>query len=72
MTPVERAVTRRDSDIGLASRRVVPSAVRLAMRADTAEQQSILARSICRDPLVCLAGILAFGALQLTTAAAPD
>jgi hypothetical protein len=57
--------------IALAARRVVPSAVRLATRADTAVQQSALARSICRDHLLCLAGILAFVALQLATVAAP-
>lgn len=54
--------------IALAARRVVPNAVRLATRADTTAEQSALARSICRDHLVCLAGILAFAALQLATA----
>jgi hypothetical protein len=31
-------------------------------------QQSALARSICRDHLLCLAGVLAFVGLQLALA----
>jgi hypothetical protein len=54
--------------IALAALRVVPNAVRLATRSDSAEQQSALARAICRDHLVCLAGVLAFEALQLFAA----
>jgi hypothetical protein len=54
--------------ISLAAVRVVPNAVRLGARADTALQQSELARSIFRDHLLCLAGILAFLALQWTAA----
>lgn len=49
--------------------RVVPNAVRLGSRADSALQQSALARSICRDHLLCLAGILGFVGLQLVAAA---
>jgi hypothetical protein len=52
----------------LAALRVVPNAVRLAARSETTAQQSALARSICSDHLVCLAGILAFEALQLAAA----
>jgi hypothetical protein len=53
----------------LAALRVVPNATRLATRADTALVQSALARAICREHLACLAGILAFVALQLAAAA---
>jgi len=45
--------------------RVYPNAVRLGERVDDADGQSALARSICRDHLVCLAGIAAFLALRL-------
>jgi hypothetical protein len=45
--------------------RVVRNAMRLGTRADTLSEQSRLARSICRDHLICLAGIAAFLALQL-------
>jgi hypothetical protein len=54
--------------IGLAFARVLPNAVRLAARTDDARQQSALARSICRDHLVCLAGMTAFVAVQLVRA----
>jgi hypothetical protein len=54
--------------IALAALRVVPNAVRLAARSDSAEQQSALARAICRDHLVCLAGVLVFELLQLFAA----
>jgi hypothetical protein len=54
--------------IALAALRVVPNAVRLAARSDSVEQQSALARAICRDHLVCLAGVLVFEALQLFAA----
>jgi hypothetical protein len=53
----------------LALVRVVPNAVRLGARSDTALRQSVLARSICSDHLLCLAGILGFLALQLSGAA---
>ena len=53
----------------LAVVRVVPNAVRLGRRSDSALQQSALARAICGDHLWCLAGILAFVALQLSAAA---
>ena len=51
----------------LALLRVVPNAVRLGRRADPVAVQSVLARRICRDHLVCLAAIAAFLALQLAT-----
>lgn len=53
----------------LAALRVVPNAVRLGMRADTVSEQSALARSICREHLLCLAGMLGFLVLQLSAAA---
>jgi hypothetical protein len=56
------------SPIALAGVRVVPNAVRLGGRADPVLQQSALARSICRDHLLCLAGVLAFVGLQLALA----
>jgi hypothetical protein len=51
--------------IALAAMRVLPNAVRLGARSDAPTQQSTLARSICRDHLLCLAGILGFLTLQL-------
>ena len=45
--------------------RIVRSAVRLGTRADSIGQQSVLARAICRDHLVCLGGTTLFVALQL-------
>ena len=45
--------------------RVVRNAVRLGSRTDSLATQSALARSICRDHLLCLAGIVSFIALQL-------
>ena len=53
----------------LAVLRVYPNAVRLGGRADSAAEQSALARAICRDHLLCLAAILAFLALELGAAA---
>ena len=50
----------------LAAVRVLPNAVRLGQRADDVAIQSALARSICRDHLICLALIGAFTLLQLT------
>lgn len=49
----------------LAGLRVVPNAVRLGSRVDSAEEQSRLARAICRDHLLCLGGIVVFVAMQL-------
>ncbi|HWX75540.1 MAG TPA: hypothetical protein VNZ05_09555 [Solirubrobacteraceae bacterium] len=51
--------------IALAGAHTVPSAVRLGARADPPARQSELARSICRDHLVCLAAIAGLLALQL-------
>lgn len=52
----------------LAGLRVVPNAVRLGSRVDGVGEQSRLARAICRDHLLCLAGIVVFLALQLFAA----
>jgi hypothetical protein len=49
----------------LAFARVLPNAVRLGARSDPPARQSALARAICRDHLLCLAGMLAFVVLQL-------
>ena len=49
----------------LAMLRTVPNAVRLGRRADTAAEQTRLARSVYRDHLVCLAGMSTFLALRL-------
>ena len=49
----------------LAMLRVFPNAVRLGARSDSTAEQSRLARAICRDHLLCLAGILGFVAVQL-------
>jgi len=54
--------------IVLAGARVLPNAVRLGSRADAAAEQTRLARAICRDHLVCLAGIAVFAAMQLARA----
>jgi hypothetical protein len=54
--------------IALAFARVLPNAVRLGARGDPPARQSQLARAICRDHLLCLAGIAGFGALQLWAA----
>ena len=51
--------------IVLAFARVVPNAVRLGSRVDSASEQSALARAICWDHLICFGGILAFVGLQL-------
>lgn len=56
--------------VALAATRVVPDAVRLGSRQDDAATQSSLARRICRDHLVCLAGIAGFVAVELALAAA--
>ncbi|MGO9152431.1 MAG: hypothetical protein ACLP9N_04665, partial [Mycobacterium sp.] len=44
----------------LALTHTVPSAVRLGQRTDGPPEQSRLARSICRDHLVCAGSMLAF------------
>jgi len=51
--------------IGLAAAHTVPRAVRIGANADPPAAQSRLARSICRDHLLCLAGIAALLGLQL-------
>jgi len=51
--------------ISLAALRVVPNAERLGARGDTVAEQSALARSICREHLLCLASIAAVIALQI-------
>ena len=54
--------------IALAFARVYPNAVRLGARSDPPARQAALARAICRDHLLCLGGVLAFVALQLSAA----
>jgi hypothetical protein len=54
----------------LALTHTVPSAVRLGHRADSSAEQSRLARAICRDHLVCVAGMLAFLVLWVARTAA--
>jgi hypothetical protein len=54
--------------IVIAAGHTVPGAVRLGARSDTVEVQSQLARSICRDHLVCLAAIGSLLAVQLLCA----
>jgi hypothetical protein len=51
----------------LAGGHTVPSAVRLGTSADSIEAQSALARSICREHLLCLASIAALLVLQLSS-----
>ena len=51
--------------VGLAMGRVFGRAVRLGTRADPADVQSDLARSICRDHLICLASMSLVLAVQL-------
>jgi hypothetical protein len=51
--------------VALAGLRTVPRAVRLGARGDTAEVQSTLARSICRDHLLCAAAIASLITIQL-------
>ncbi len=54
--------------IALAGAHTVPSAVRLGAGADTIERQSVLARSIFREHVLCLVSIAALIALQLAAA----
>jgi hypothetical protein len=51
--------------IALAAAHTVPSAVRLGTRRDAATRQSALARSICRDHLLCAGAIAALLVVQL-------
>jgi hypothetical protein len=51
--------------IVLAGGHTVPSAVRLGTRRDAPEEQSALARSICREHVLCFTSIAALIALQL-------
>jgi hypothetical protein len=51
--------------VGVAGGHTVPAAVRLGTRRDDPAAQSRLARSICRDHLVCLAAIATVLAVQL-------
>ncbi|MUL62883.1 hypothetical protein BOO86_00285 [Mycobacterium sp. CBMA 234] len=52
----------------LAALRTVPHAVALGHRSGTLAEQSGLARSICRDHLLCLAGMSAFLVLWVACA----
>jgi len=54
--------------ITLAAAHTVPCAARMGTRSDTAERQSALARSICRDHLLCASAIAAVLVLQLAFA----
>ena len=51
--------------IALAAAHTVPAAVRLGARAGGPEEDTRLARSICRDHLLCLAAIAALVVIQL-------
>jgi hypothetical protein len=51
--------------VGLAAGHTVPAAVRLGGRTDPVDVQSRVARSICRDHLLCLAAIAAVLVIQL-------
>lgn len=53
----------------LALTHTVPNAVRLGHRADDPREQTRLARSVCRDHLVCASGILAFLVLWVARSA---
>ena len=53
------------SAIGIAAGRTVSNARRLGRRSDSTGEQGRLARSICRDHLVCFAAIATTIALQL-------
>jgi hypothetical protein len=53
------------SAIGLARARIVPNAMRLGRAADTAEEQSRLARSVYGDHVYCFAAMFVVLALQL-------
>jgi hypothetical protein len=51
--------------IALAAVRTVPNAMRLGSRSGSILEQSLLARSICRDHVIELIAVVAFLALQL-------
>jgi hypothetical protein len=67
--PLAAASLLAAGPITLAMLRTVPNAVRLGARTDDVARQSRLARSVCRDHLVCLACLLGFLAVWLTLAA---
>jgi hypothetical protein len=54
--------------IALAGARIVPNAIRLGGRSDDVRRQSALARSICREHILCLVCVVAFVVLQLAAA----
>jgi hypothetical protein len=56
------------SAVVLAARHTFPSAVRLGARTDSVNIQSRLARSICRDHLLCLTAIMSLLTIQLAFA----
>ena len=56
--------------MALALTHTVPSAVRLGHRADSPAEQSRLARSVCRDHLICAGSMLAFLVLWVVPTAA--
>jgi hypothetical protein len=56
--------------MALALTHTVPRAVRLGHRADTPAEQTRLARSICRDHLICAGSMLAFLVLWVAHATA--
>lgn len=56
------------SPVVLAIARTVPNAVRLGARTDSVDRQNTLARSICRDHLLCLAAITVLLTVQLAFA----
>jgi hypothetical protein len=63
------SIALASAPILLAGLRTVPSAVRLGGRGDTVERQSELARSICREHLLCFTAIAAVLAIQLSVLA---
>jgi hypothetical protein len=56
--------------MALALTHTVPSAVRLGHRVDSPAEQTRLARSICRDHLICAGSMLVFLALWVAHTAA--
>jgi hypothetical protein len=55
--------------VALAALRTVPNAVRLGARRDSVEEQSLLARRILRDHVVCFTLVASLTVLQLVAAA---
>ncbi|MDP7701874.1 hypothetical protein [Mycobacterium sp. TY815] len=49
--------------VALALTRIVPNAIRLGSRVDPPDEQTRLARAVCRDHLICFACMLGFLAL---------